>query len=498
MRSSTGTGGPGYKLLNVWRSANFRNSVWNIAEVLLTPAVFFVSIPLFLHLLGAEGYGEWMFFNTLIVVLQLFDFGLSISTYKHIAQNIATNRTKASAVLLHTNILLSLFICLGIVLLFLLLYSLRGYLPQGLARLVISADGLICTLISCGILFTRLAEKILYSAFRAYEQFKTVTILSIFSKLIVVPATALMAYLYQSVTGILFTVLVFQFLGLVLLRLRLRPYLEVDFFSFRFRLTSLRLQLGYSVYAWLQSIAVVVAYQMDRLFVSLAFGMATLSYYSIAAALFSYIHMALMALTPWLFPKVARMAAKPEKVQYLYFYARNITAVISIPLLTLFGVMYPYVIPWWLGAGRFEEVDGFLKWFTVFELFFIFTINQYTYLNAAGQARLALLITLMFTGLNILGLALGYWWVGTPESLPAGLALSSVPAMYCLHYIMGRYLKQSNSALHSLLLIIPSLCASGIVLFSTVYVQICLVLPLVLSLYFIFLKPVLQTKRLSS
>ena len=72
-------------------SRNLQNSFWNITEVLLTPFVFFVSIPIFLEQLGTQDYGIWMFVNAVIVTMQVFNMGLNFSTYKHVSTSLAEN-----------------------------------------------------------------------------------------------------------------------------------------------------------------------------------------------------------------------------------------------------------------------------------------------------------------------------------------------------------------------------------------------------------------------
>lgn len=478
------------------RSNNFRNAVWNLMEVLLSPAIFLVSIPLFLKLLGAQAYGEWMLFNAIIVVLQVFDFGLATSTYKHVAQNIASGNDADSARLLNTNISLSILITAIMLLLCFVLWWGSAYFPGSAKQFLRSPEHLVCLLLSVCILCTKLIEKILFSAFRAFEHFKTVTYIAVLLKIGVVLATLLVAGFYGDVRAILGTIFLFQLLGLLITYRQLKYRLRQYRFAIRIQSDSLRAQFRYTMLTWLQSVVVVLAYQSDKLFISVTFGMVVLSYYSIVATIFNHIHMALMALTPWLFPQVAKHSRDDEKNNLLYIKARNISAAISIFLLSLFGLFYPFFISLWLGADKLAHMNEYIKWFTIFELFFIFTINKYSFLNANGSEQLALRIALMFTSINAVGMVLAYCFIQKPEALPMGLAISSLPAMYLLHIMMGSAMKVRNNGTNSMLLLLPSCAAAAILLSHQWYFKLFWLLVTCGLLYFIFLKPMIKTLSL--
>src|SRR5690606_9479868 len=160
---------------------------------------------------------------------------------------------------------------------------------------------------------------------------------------------------------------------------------------------------------------------------------------------------------------------------------------ISITALTIFGLIYPLLISLWLGPEKLSQMDGFLSWFTVFELFFIFTITKYSFLNANGDEKLALRIVLMFTSFNVIGMLIAYLLFKTSASIPAGIAISIFPAMYFLHVLMGKKLQIPNVWLNSFTLLLPSTFASCAILSDDRMWCISWITATIISLYFVFL-----------
>lgn len=113
----------------ILRSKNSQNSFWNIFEVLVSPLILFVSIPLFLAQLGSEDYGIWMFVNTIVILLQSLNLGLNTSTYKHVSSALSTKDETQINQTLTTNLSLTMllsvvgFLIIGIVAFFIVRFN---------------------------------------------------------------------------------------------------------------------------------------------------------------------------------------------------------------------------------------------------------------------------------------------------------------------------------------------------------------------------------------
>lgn len=477
------------KIKQILASRNMQNSIWNVIEVLLGPAILFISIPVFLAQLGAEDYGIWMLVNSIVIVMQAFNLGLNFSTYKHVSIAISEEDNNQITNTLNTNLsftflillasfIVASFLCLGV--------FYRDWFidnPGVKPRLVISI------FIGMVILFGKLTEQIMYSVYRAFEDFKYVTILSILLKLTTVLGSIFIAFYTKNVVHILGFTAFITLIG-ILVNYRL-IFLFVPSYRFKFTLnkTFIKHEINYSFFIWMQSIAIIIVYQGDRLLVSYNFGLAALSFYAIVATLFNHIHMTFGAITSWLFPQVAKNMNDAVMVFDLYLRTRNVSLVISLVILALFCLISGPLFSFWLGTENYFQIAEYVKWFSVFEFFLIFSSIPNLFLNASGHEKFSLKMVLIFTSINFIGVLIGLMFFGTLLAMVIGLAVSVIPGMYWLHYSISKKFDFANHSWFRLsLLFIPSLVGSGIAIFDDYLIKsMCFILCLI-SVYLVYFK----------
>jgi O-antigen/teichoic acid export membrane protein len=473
----------------ILRSKNSQNSFWNIFEVLVSPLILFISIPLFLTQLGTENYGIWMFVNTIVVLLQSLNLGLNTSTYKHVSSALSTEDEAQIKQTLSTNLSLTLllsligFVIIGIIAFFILQFNV--FIDASVQK-----STLIYSLFLGGfILFSKLTEQILYAIYRAFEDFKYVTFISISSKIITVLGSVIIAYLTHNIVLVL---LYNAFIGLCFLFINYRFIRRfLSFYRFQFQLTkaAIRFEVSYSFFVWLQSIAVVVTYQGDRLLVSSGFGLETLSYYTIVATIFNHIHMAFAALTGWVFPQIAKNQNDTSYIKQLYLNTRNVSAFITISLLAIFTFIAAPIFEGWLGITNFQHIAEYLNLFAMFEFVFIFTIMPNFFLNGSGYEKLNLKITLIYTLLNVIGMLLGYVVLHSVIGILIGLFVTTIIGMFILHVKMDKLFQLSQQAVfNTILLFIPSFLGCGIAYFDQWMVKLFFLAVTLISAYLLFIK----------
>jgi|SaaInl85LU_5_DNA_1037374.scaffolds.fasta_scaffold00146_6 O-antigen/teichoic acid export membrane protein len=468
-------------------SRNLQNSIWNVIEVLLGPTILFVSIPVFLSQLGAEDYGIWMLVNSIVIVMQAFNLGLNFSTYKHVSIAISKKDNQQISDTLNTNLsftvvilLVSLvvasFICSGV-------YLNNWFVENSLvkSRLIISI------LIGMILLFGKLTEQILYNVYRAFEDFKYVTILSIILKIITVLGSIVIAYLTQNVVYVLGFNACIMLTGIFANYKLLARFIPFYRFSFSLNRKLIKHEISYSLFIWFQSIAIIIVYQGDRLLVSYKFGLVALSFYAIVATLFNHIHMAFGAITSWIFPQVAKNKEDESLVFDLYLRTRNVSLVISFLILALFCLFSKPFFTLWLGSENYAEIEQYVKWFSVFEFFLIFSSIPNLFLNASGHERFGLKMVLIFTSFNFVGILIGLFVFNSLIAMVIGLAVSIVPGMYWLHYsVSKRFDKSKPSPFSIAALFLPSIFGSGIAIFDDWLVKsVCFILCLA-SIFFVY------------
>lgn len=473
----------------ILKSKNSQNSIWNILEVLVSPLILFVSIPFFLQQLGTEEYGIWMFVNTIVVLLQSLNLGLNTSTYKHVSSAIATNENKQITQTLTTNLSLTIlisvvgFIVIGILACLIHWFDLFIDFPSQKPTIIA------CLFLGGFVLFSKLSEQILYTVYRAFEDFKYVTLLTLCSKLVIVLGSIIIAFFTKSIVFILLYNAIISLL-FVSINYRLMKRF-IPFYRFHFQLSkaAIQFEVSYSFFVWLQSSAVVLTYQGDRILVSSGFGLETLSYYTIVATIFNHIHMAFAAMTGWVFPQIAKNQHDPSYLTQLYRNTRNVSAFIAIILLAIFTFIAEPLFNIWLGSTNFQQIAMYLNLFAMFEFVFIFTIMPNFFLNGSGYEKLNLKITLVYTVLNIIGMLVGYFVLNSVTGILLGLFLTTIIGMFILHYKMDQLFQLSQKAFSATaLLLVPSLLGCGIAYFDLWVVKTLFLVATIVSAYVFFIK----------
>ena len=469
-------------------SKNIKNTIWNVLEVTLSPLLFFISIPIFLNYLGEEKFGVWMLLNAIILVMQALNLGLNIATYKHISEAIKQRNWVFASNSLNTNISLTILLT-GIVGLVTLILAFGIEYKNWLIETISGKQAVLDVIFLCPVIvLVKFLEQIFYNVFRAFEEFKFVTWISLGVKLLTVSINLLLAYYTQSVFYIFCCIGLVGFLGVVTSYALIKTKIPEYRFAFLLKQELIKSEIKFALYLWLQSIAVIAVYQGDRLLISQGFGVVTLSYYSIVATLFNHIHMGLTALTPWLFPQIVKAQEYGKShIETMYVNVRNIGVVVSVCLVLVFSLISEPFITLWLGNETYLQIDVYLKWFTVFQFFFIFSIAPYFFMNASGQEKLNLKLVLMFTGVNVLGMLTGYIWYFTVEAILIGLSISTVIGMSIMHGVIECTMDKKSPLFHLLLMFLPSVFGACSVLYDGMWKWNWAILCLI-SLYVIYFK----------
>ncbi len=466
-----------------------QNSIWNLIEVLLGPAILFISIPIFLKQLGAEDYGIWMFVNAMVIVMQAFNLGLSFSTYKNVSIAISEKNNEQISRTLNTNLsvtvlilgvclIASSFICLGI-------YNFDWFIEneEVKPRLITAI------FIGMALLTGKLTEQILYNVYRAFENFKYVTILSILMKTIIVVGNIIIAVLTQNVVYVLLFSAIVTLLGIILNYKLISRFVPGYKFKFLINKKLVKHEISYSFFIWIQGIAVIIVYQGDKFLVSYKFGLAALSFYAIVATLFNHIHMAFAAMTSWVFPKMAKNKDDKEFIFDLYNRTKNISIVLSVFLLSLFCLVSKPLFTIWLGADNYLIIADYIKWFSIFEFFFIFTHIPLIFLNASDNERLSLKIVVIYAFINFSGMLIGLFVFKSITAMLIGQAISIIPGMYWMYYIISfKFDKVNHNPFVLFSLFIPSFFGSGIAFFDDYVLKLICFVCCLLSMFIFYFK----------
>src|ERR1039457_267444 len=111
--------------LGILKRKEFKNSLWNTADVLVLPILMLLVTPFFIKKLGPAEYGIWMIVNSIIVSLGIVNIGAGDAAIKFISKynalNDKQNIRRIVASTFSLNILITgIIIILGTILFFLI------------------------------------------------------------------------------------------------------------------------------------------------------------------------------------------------------------------------------------------------------------------------------------------------------------------------------------------------------------------------------------------
>ncbi len=472
----------------ILRSSNFVNSLWNLMDVVIYPVVFLAMTPFFIRRLGEEEFGLWMLVNSVLVTFQLMNFGLGSATQRNVARFRGRNSIRQVTASINTNLSLALILILLCLLAgFILFFSIRQFNLFQLDEALKDKASMLMILASI-LVALKFIEQILQHALKGYEDFKTpsrihlgvrFSILLANIALVVSGYTLLPMFISQITISLLFLVVYLSQVKRVIPGYRL--YL-------RWNRSRVKEELRYALHTWVQSVAVILTYHMDRFIVTSFFGLAVLSYYSLVATMFNHIHMCINALIPWMLPKVARLREKGAEVVNYFLSARAFIIITGTLLLLLFyGVSRP-LLTLWLGAEMYGEIDSYMQLFVLFELFFLFTSASYFFLNANGNEKLMTRITLTTSVITVAAMFSGIALFDTAEGMLYGLICGTALGIALANTVINSHILHQNPLKESLLILLPSTFAALVVIGQNPWLDLLYLAGVFVSAYLIFVR----------
>ena len=421
---------------------NLGNAIWNILDVAIYPVFQLVFTPYFIDQLGAELYGLWTLITSIMVSLQLFNLGLGMGTFRNLAFHWNRDDKARARHTLNVNLSMTSLLIVPILLTTLIIgFAIREW---NLFNLEAQVQGYaaLCVLLTSFVVLFRLGDQVFQAGYKAIERFDRAAIWNtsirmgiFFSYLIILwidPDIRWMLILNISISA-LFALI--QFIQ--------SKHLLGAFPRFEWDLPIMKKELKFSKWLWLQSLAVILAFQFaDRYVVVQFYGLEVLGFYGIMAVLINHIHMGLTATVTWVFPKFTEVEKDREA-----FYRTVRNALLSFSLIALMAFFWisPWFFEFWLGTEKSAAVRPYIAPFIAFEMIFIFTITPYFYLNGIEKPRMATKLFLVTTSFHILGMLLGYTFISGAAGIIYGMVFASIPSMLINNWIIQqRYLRKST------------------------------------------------------
>jgi O-antigen/teichoic acid export membrane protein len=488
-----------YKTIKVPKG--IKHSLWSIMDAALYPAVYLATVPLMMRGLGMVTFGLWILLNTLITILQLFNFNsgvanMGMATIRNISYALANNDTRHINDIINSTlrITVALFIiitCFG----FFLSFAAVRYGWWGVGKL----QGLnitLCILLTVVIGGLKYFDQVFQSVIKAYERFRLSSVLNMINRFGLLAITLLLAVNKYSLVQILWANIIFIIVYLAIqfgCIKRIVPAYSIRAVSDRQLYKKL---LHFSAWPWFQSVLIVLAFQTDRFWVSSYLGLKEVSSYGLVATMFNHVHMIFTAMALWVLPRIAMMATKGEDPAKLYYLVRAaILGLITVSLL-FFYFISPALIQAWVGANTSVYLLSYIKYFVAFEIVFAHTIMPFFYLNAAGKDRLATKLTLLYCGVSYVFMLGGLWLFHSAVAMIAGMTIAMCLTMPAVNGVVQREMYNTYSWKQAIAEMLP-MYAAILLLFNegNVWIYIALAVIVALLLWKFYLSNLFYNKR---
>jgi len=469
-------------------SKNIKNSAWHLTDTLLYPILFFLSSPWFIDKLGEKEFGIWLLVNSIIIMMQLFNLGLGAATFKNVAAHAGVKNYGNVITTINTNFSLSfvlqlLCVVIGTVIAIGIKYFSLFKIETSYTH--VAAVGAAFGGFIVGLKFY---EQLVTFTFKALERFDIAAWINSGIKLTTLLVNVVLVYLGYGLISLFISTIVVSLTGLFIALIFIKQHVPGYFLSFHFNKTSIAKELHFAVWTWLQSLAIIITFQCDRFFVLTYIGLSTLAYYGLVATMFNHVHMGFSAIVPWLAPKVTRLKAQGADAKDLYTTSRNLCLVIALFALLVFSIISGPLLKMVLSTDKYHHTIDYIRLFTLFELYFVYTIVPNNYLNAGGHEKLNFGIVLFYCTAIVIGMLAGFIIYHTAQGLLMGLIIATIIAVVMLNIFIDKKIFEVNNWLATAILFLPPVLISMGIIADAAWLKSTFFICSAISLYLVFIR----------
>ena len=470
------------------KNQNIKNSIWNIIDVILYPITFLATTPFFIAHFGEQVFGLWMLLNSLLIAFQVFNFGLSTSTVRYVAQFRHLNQEQRLKIVINTNLSVSvLLFILSILLGFIISWNVK---TNNLFDLPVQLrpTASIAIEITCAIIGLKFIEQIFLNAFKGLNRFDTYALVNGIIRFGTLGVNILQLFFHQSLVTMLVTNLLITVVMLLVQFFLLKKSVKGYAMRFFFRKRFLKETGQFGLLTWLQSVAVIIVFQLDKYLVITHYGPEELGRYAITATIFVNIHTVLTACVTWLIPKLIKYKNSINESRQLYMTMRAFITILGIIALSVFYIVHEPFFNLWIGADRFGKIKEYVKLFTVFEFFYLLIIAPPLYLNYSDHLRSGTLVIFLTSIFNITGILVGYFLYNSIPGILYGLIISTMAAAILVYGLMYKIVTPKK--IFPEVFVFPgfSVLASTLVLTGSHILQFAILGGIIFLLYLAFIK----------
>jgi O-antigen/teichoic acid export membrane protein len=423
--------------LGVLKRREFKNSLWNTADVLILPMLMLLVTPFFIKKLGPAEYGIWMIVNSIIISLGIVNIGAGDAAIKFISKyNALSDKQNIRRIVVSTfslNVIITaVIIMLGALLFFLMrninFFNINAAYMTNASRLV---------LLGSVVFGMKQMEQLALSIFKGFERYDASSVMSIISKFFLLSGQVIVVY---SGYSLFYVFLVSAGITVVVVFLE---YLYVKFsitylsFYIRFDRSTLKEIFSFSSWSWTQSVLSIIAGHSDRFVVITFAGPKFLAYYALASTIGGQIHQVITATISWVFPKVSGKTERKENLLPLYYKLQLLVITGGTLIIGFLIIFQRQIFLTWLGAETYSHSILLIKLFLYLAFVNMISIVPYFFLLGANLIRISAFFMFISVLLTITMMIIFYHFAAV-NGLAYGKLISSlvsIPLMLLfLHY----------------------------------------------------------------
>ncbi len=464
-------------------SAGLKNSVWSVLDAALYPAVYMATVPLMMRSMGADAFGFWIILNTLMTTLQLCNMNLGVTSIRYVSAGLAEANDEKVTDSINAIFRINFIIVIAVVAIGgMLSFTVAGNGWWGLHQTTVSYVFL-CLLLAVMLACLKFFDQVFQGIVKAKEQYKAASILNMVNRFGLLAINLSLALYGSPVITMLWANVIFNIAYLIAYFLLIKRV----FPAYRIRRVHdnhlIKQLLRFSVWPWLQSIMIVLAFQTDRFWVSSYSGLKAVSVYGLVSTMFNHIHMIFIAMAAWMMPRLSAMTSRGDNPTVLYTQVRNALLTAIVTALLCLHAVAPFVFGIWVGPDMYRQMAGYLKAFIVFELVFAHTIMPFFYLNASGRERIATMLTFLYCCMSYACMLGGLYFFKNPASMVLGMAAAMAVTMPVANYVTARNMGNRISVAEAIAEMLPMYLACAFVYARSAWMGPVLIVLIALTLW---------------
>ncbi|MBI5307706.1 MAG: oligosaccharide flippase family protein [Planctomycetes bacterium] len=331
-----------------------RNGAFGLLDFFASSFLTLVVTPILIYKLGVEQFGLWSICNALLGMLGIFNFGLSETIVKYVAEYWSKRDVEGTGGVISAALAMNLGLAILVSLLLFIFSPLmaRLFLKEAVTNTQMEQ---IIRIAIWGFAPMTVRNAML-AVSKGFQDYKIVTLFGVFTNLCLNGLAILIAVIdgsvYKMITSTVIMLWISCFFGILLANNKIRV-MQIPVRYLKVKFQYINEIFKFSIFVGLTSVGSVVYSFADRLVVGAVLGLTAVSYYTIAIGVANKFLAISTAVTQALTP--AFSAWKQELT--LSGISRKLTiaiVVVSVPILALAGLLLIFSRPLmvlWLGES---------------------------------------------------------------------------------------------------------------------------------------------------